>query len=29
MRWSVDGKVVTVTLDRPERKKPLTFEIYV
>ena len=28
MRWSVDGKVATVTLDRPERKNPLTFEIY-
>ncbi len=28
MRWSVEGKVATVTLDRPERKNPLTFEIY-
>jgi len=27
-RWSVDGKVATVTLDRPERKNPLTFESY-
>ena len=27
-RWAVDGKVATVTLDRPERKNPLTFESY-
>jgi enoyl-CoA hydratase/carnithine racemase len=27
-RWQVDGKVATVTLDRPERKNPLTFESY-
>ena len=27
-KWSVDGKVATVTLDRPERKNPLTFESY-
>ncbi len=27
-RWSVDGKVATITLDRPERKNPLTFESY-
>lgn len=26
--WSVDGKVATVTLNRPERKNPLTFESY-
>jgi len=26
--WSVEGKVATVTLDRPERKNPLTFESY-
>ncbi len=26
--WSIDGKVATVTLDRPERKNPLTFESY-
>jgi enoyl-CoA hydratase/carnithine racemase len=27
-RWetSADGKVATLTLDRPERKNPLTFE---
>jgi enoyl-CoA hydratase/carnithine racemase len=28
LRWSVDGRVGTVTLDRPERKNPLTFESY-
>ncbi|HTZ79347.1 MAG TPA: enoyl-CoA hydratase family protein [Stellaceae bacterium] len=28
LRWSIDGKVGTVTLDRPERKNPLTFESY-
>ena len=29
-RWSVsdDGKVATITLDRPERKNPLTFDSY-
>ena len=27
-RWSLDGKVATITLDRPERKNPLTFESY-
>ena len=27
-RWSVEGKVATITLDRPERKNPLTFESY-
>lgn len=26
--WSVAGKVATVTLNRPERKNPLTFESY-
>jgi enoyl-CoA hydratase/carnithine racemase len=26
--WSVDGKVATVTLNRPERKNPLTFDSY-
>ena len=26
--WSVAGKVATVTLDRPERKNPLTFDSY-
>jgi enoyl-CoA hydratase/carnithine racemase len=26
--WSLDGKVATVTLSRPERKNPLTFESY-
>jgi enoyl-CoA hydratase/carnithine racemase len=26
--WAVDGKVATLTLDRPERKNPLTFESY-
>lgn len=24
--WSVEGKVATVTLNRPERKNPLTFD---
>jgi enoyl-CoA hydratase/carnithine racemase len=28
VRWSVDGTVATITLDRPERKNPLTFESY-
>ncbi|MDF2772785.1 MAG: enoyl-CoA hydratase [Geminicoccaceae bacterium] len=27
-RWDVAGRVATVTLDRPERKNPLTFESY-
>jgi len=27
-RWEVDGGVATVTLDRPERKNPLTFASY-
>jgi len=27
-RWSVEGGVATITLDRPERKNPLTFESY-
>jgi enoyl-CoA hydratase/carnithine racemase len=26
--WSVDGRVATLTLNRPERKNPLTFESY-
>jgi enoyl-CoA hydratase/carnithine racemase len=26
--WSVDGPVATVTINRPERKNPLTFESY-
>src|ERR1051325_10893817 len=26
--WSVRGRVATITLDRPERKNPLTFEMY-
>ena len=26
--WSVDDKVATITLDRPERKNPLTFDSY-
>jgi enoyl-CoA hydratase/carnithine racemase len=26
--WALDGKVATVTLARPERKNPLTFESY-
>jgi enoyl-CoA hydratase/carnithine racemase len=28
VRYETQGKVVTVTLDRPERKNPLTFESY-
>jgi enoyl-CoA hydratase/carnithine racemase len=28
VRWSLDGPVATITLDRPERKNPLTFESY-
>ena len=27
-RWQLDGKVATVTLNRPERKNPLTLESY-
>jgi enoyl-CoA hydratase/carnithine racemase len=27
-QWTVDGKVATITLNRPERKNPLTFESY-
>jgi enoyl-CoA hydratase/carnithine racemase len=27
-KWEVTGKVATITLDRPERKNPLTFESY-
>jgi enoyl-CoA hydratase/carnithine racemase len=27
-KWSLDGKVATITLDRPDRKNPLTFESY-
>src|SRR5262245_10575765 len=27
-RWALAGKVATITLDRPERKNPLTFESY-
>jgi enoyl-CoA hydratase/carnithine racemase len=27
-RWQRDGKVATITLDRPERKNPLTLESY-
>ncbi len=27
-RWDVDDRVATITLDRPERKNPLTFEMY-
>ena len=27
-RWEVAGKVATITLDRPERKNPLTFDSY-
>lgn len=26
--WNVDGRVATITLSRPERKNPLTFESY-
>jgi enoyl-CoA hydratase/carnithine racemase len=28
VRWRVEGRVGVVTLDRPERKNPLTFESY-
>src|SRR3954453_5284773 len=27
-QWRVDGRVGVITLDRPERKNPLTFESY-
>ncbi len=27
-RWEVADRVATVTLDRPERKNPLTFDVY-
>jgi enoyl-CoA hydratase/carnithine racemase len=27
-KWSVEGKVATITLNRPERKNPLTFQSY-
>jgi enoyl-CoA hydratase/carnithine racemase len=27
-RWTVEDRVATITLDRPERKNPLTFESY-
>ena len=27
-KWKVKDRVATVTLDRPERKNPLTFESY-
>ena len=27
-KWEVDGKVGTITLNRPERKNPLTFDSY-
>nr|WP_294523617.1 enoyl-CoA hydratase family protein [uncultured Rhodopila sp.] len=27
-QWSLNGKVATITLNRPERKNPLTFESY-
>ena len=26
--WEVNGKVATITLNRPERKNPLTFHSY-
>jgi enoyl-CoA hydratase/carnithine racemase len=26
--WALDGRVATITLDRPERKNPLTFDSY-
>jgi len=26
--WQVDGRLATITLNRPERKNPLTFESY-
>ena len=27
-RWTLEDRVATITLDRPERKNPLTFEMY-
>lgn len=27
-KWALNGKVATITLNRPERKNPLTFEMY-
>jgi enoyl-CoA hydratase/carnithine racemase len=27
-QWAVDGRIATITLNRPERKNPLTFESY-
>jgi enoyl-CoA hydratase/carnithine racemase len=27
-RWQLEDRVATITLDRPERKNPLTFEMY-
>lgn len=27
-KWALTGKVATITLNRPERKNPLTFEMY-
>ena len=27
-RWRMDGAVAIISLDRPERKNPLTFESY-
>ena len=27
-RWEVDGRVAQITIDRPEKKNPLTFESY-
>ena len=27
-RWALEHRVATITLDRPERKNPLTFEMY-
>ena len=28
VRLAVDGKVATITLDRPDKKNPLTFDSY-
>ncbi len=28
VRFAVDGKVATLTLDRPDKKNPLTFDSY-